>query len=48
MPTALFGTRKVLGKGKKDVKENENDFLMLGLTMENIKENQIQSKVYIL
>ena len=36
---ALFGTRKVLGKEKKNTKEN--DSLMFGLIMENIKENKI-------
>ena len=36
---APFGTRKLVGKGKKMLKEN--DFLMVGLEMENIKENQM-------
>ena len=34
---ALFRTSKASGKEKK----YENDFLMFGYTMENIKENQI-------
>ena len=32
----VFGTQKVLGKGKKTKK---NDFLMFGFLVENIKEN---------
>ena len=36
---ALFGTRKVLGKGKKNAKEN--DFLMFGFMVENIKKSNI-------
>ena len=35
----LFLNLKVLGKAKKNTKEN--DFLMFGFTAKNIKENQI-------
>ena len=39
---APFGTRKVLGKEKKNVKGNY--FLMFGSTVENVEENQISTK----
>ena len=35
----MFGSQKVLGKEKKNIKENY--FLMFGFTMENAKERQI-------
>ena len=35
----MFGSRKILRKEKKNVKEN--DFFMFGCYMKNIKENQI-------
>ena len=38
----MFGFQKVLRKEKK---AKENDFLMFGYTIENIKENQIQLKL---
>ena len=37
-PNAPFGTRKVLRKEKNT---RENDFVVFGFTVENIKENQI-------
>ena len=37
---AMFGSRKVQRKGKKK-NAKENDFLMFGCPMKNIKENQI-------
>ena len=36
---AMFGSRKIQRKEKKNAKEN--DFLMFGCPIKNIKENQI-------
>ena len=35
----MFGSQKVQKKEKKNIKEN--DFLIFGCHMENIKENQV-------
>ena len=35
----MFGSRKVIKKERKNVKEN--DFVVLGFTMGNMKENKI-------